>query len=322
MSLFRPYQYKSKPDLIPGKGWVKNGFFQFFELFFRKFWRFISTNLCYFLVTLPMLIFVFYLVNGIFADKLEALGEGNILLAGVGFIASFFSFVPSFLNAPLLIISVLLYGPVTMGLTYMYRNFAREEHAWASDLWSRAWANARQGLFFGILDILLTYLFIRGIFGNVAEAGRNISYALSTILSVISGLALVIWLFMRHYTYLMAVTINLNVLQILKNAWLFVVLGFRRNLISALVTLCSIVVSFLLAPLITVITVPLIFYAFTWFCTVFTCYPIVKKYLIVPALEAEQAKAGENLQASETEPDTGNTIAAPPLSDDHPNNDQ
>ena len=302
MSLFRPYQYKSKPDLVPGKGLVKNGFFQFFELYFRKFWRFISTNLCYFFVTLPMLIYVFYLINGIFAEKLEALGEGSILLAGVGFIASVFSFIPSWLNTPLLILSVLLYGPVTMGLTYMYRNFAREEHAWASDLWSRAWSNARQGLVFGILDILLCYLFITGMFGNLAAAGRNIGYALSTILSVICGIALVIWLFMRHYTYLMAVTINLSVFKILKNAWLFVVLGFRRNLISGVVTLACIVVSFLLAPLITVITVPLFFYSFTWFCTVFTCYPIVKKYLIVPALEAEQQKAEE--QANPVPEDT------------------
>lgn len=290
MSLFRPYQYKSKPDLTPGKGWVKNSFFQFFELYFRKFWRFIGTNLCYFFVTLPMLVYVFYLINGIFADKLESLGEGSILLAGVGFIASVFSFIPSWLNTPLLILSVLLYGPVTMGLTYVYRNFAREEHAWASDLWSRAWSNARQGLVFGVLDILLTYLFITGMFGNLASEGRNIGYALSTILTVISGIALVIWLFMRHYTYLMAVTVNLNVLQILKNAWLFVVLGFLRNVICGVVTLACIVFSFLLAPLITVITVPLVFYSFTWFCTVFTCYPIVKKYLIVPALEAEQLK--------------------------------
>ena len=289
MSLFRPYQYKSRPDLVPGKGMVKNGFFQFFELYFRKFWRFISTNLCYFLITLPIVIYAFYLINGIFADRLEAMGEGYILFAGVGFIASFFSFIPAWLNTPLLILSVLLYGPITMGLTYMYRNFAREEHAWASDLWSRAWSNARQGLFFGIMDLLLTCLFIWGMFGRLAAEGRNLSFALSTILSVISGIALVIWLFMRHYTYLMAVTINLSVFQILKNAWLFVVLGFRRNVTSGVVTLACIVVTFLLAPLITVITLPLFFYSFSWFCTVFTCYPIVKKYLVLPALEAEQA---------------------------------
>ena len=297
MSLFRPYVYKPRPDL-PENAPVKNGLFHFLELFFRKFWRFLSTNLWYFLITLPMLIYIFYLLNGIFADKLALLGDDVVLLAGVGFLASVFSFVPRFLYTPLLIISILLYGPITMGVTYIFRNFAREEHAWASDLWSRAWSNVRQGLVFGLLDIALTCIFVSGMFGNVATAGRNVSYALSVILSVICGIALVIWLLMRHYTYLMAVTVNLSVIRILRNAWLFVVLGFGRNLLSAAVTIACAVVSFLLAPLLTIVTVPLLYYSFTWFCTVFTCYPVVKKYLIVPALEAEQAK---NAPAAETE---------------------
>ena len=296
MSLFRPYVYKARPDLVDNAP-VKKGFFRFFELYFRKFWRFLTLNIWYFLITLPMLLYVFYTVNGIFADRLAGLGEDAILLAGVSFIASFCSFVPRALHVPLLVISVLLYGPVTMGFTYIFRNFAREEHAWLSDFWSRAWSNVRQGLFFGILDVLLVILFVSGMFGGIAQAGRNAGYALSVILSVICCLALIIWLFMRHYTYLMAVTVNLSAFRILKNAWLFVVLGFGRNVISGLVTAACAVLSFLLAPLLTIITVPFLYYSFTWFCTVFTCYPIVKKYIIVPALEAqeqaERAEAGE-----------------------------
>lgn len=305
MSLFRPYIYKPRPDLLDNAP-VKKGFFHFFELYFRKFWRFLSLNLWYFLITLPMLLYVFYTVNGLFADRLEALEGDVILLSGVGFIASFFSFVPRFLYTPLLILSVVLYGPITMGLTYIFRNFAREEHAWMSDLWSRAWANARQGLFFGIADILVVWLCINGMFSSFTEAGRNFTYALSVILSVISGIALLIWFFMRHYTYLMAVTVNLNVFQILKNAWLFVVLGLGRNLISSLVTLACLVLSFLLAPLITIITVPLFYYSFTWFCTIFTCYPVVKKYIIVPALEAQEH--GDAVQEQAPEADAGESM--------------
>lgn len=300
MSLFRPYQYKARPDLLDNAP-VKKGFFLFFELYFRKFWRFLTMNLCYFLVTLPMLAYVFYLVNGIFADRLAE--SGTVLLAGVGFIVSFFSFVPRVLYIPLLALSVLLYGPVTMGLTYVFRNFAREEHAWGSDLWSRAWANAKQGVVFGILDLALTWLFINGMFGTVAAAGKTAGYTLSVILSVLCGIALVVLLFMRHYTYLMAVTVNLRVKDILKNAWLFVVLGFGRNVISGLVTLGCVVLSFLLAPLITIITVPFFFWSFTWFCTVFTCYPIVKKYIIVPALEKDGASDAAETEALEENTD-------------------
>ena len=244
MSLFRPYIYKNRPDLLDNAP-VKKGVFRFLELYFRKFWRFLTLNLWYFLITLPMVLYVFYTLNGFFADRLEEIGEGVMLLAGVGFIASVFSFIPRVLNVPLLVISLLAYGPITMGYTYILRNFAREEHAWMSDFWSRAWSNVRQGLFFGIADILVVCLCVSGMFGGFAEAGKNMSYALSVIRSVVCGIALVIWLFMRHYTYLMAVTINLSVFHILKNAWLFVILGFGRNLLSLAVTLACVLVTFL-----------------------------------------------------------------------------
>ncbi len=298
MSLFRPYQYKAKPDLQKDAP-TKKGFFLFLELYFRKFWKFITINLLYFFITLPMLVYVFYLVNGIFADRLA--GTDTIMLAGVGFLASLFSFVPTALYTPLLVISVLLYGPFTMGMTYMFRNYAREEHAWLSDFFSRAWSNARQGIIFGLLDILLVWLFINGIFGNIAAVGKNAGYAMSVVLSVVCAVALVIWIIMRHYTYLMAVTVNLSVVRILKNAWLFTVLGFGRNLLSLLVEIAMLVVSVLLAPLVTVILLPLFSYSFTWFATVFTCYPIVKKYIIVPALEAQQAEQAPAPEAAEPE---------------------
>ncbi|MBR4703848.1 MAG: hypothetical protein IKO91_08380 [Oscillospiraceae bacterium] len=296
MSLFRPYVYKPRPDLLDNAP-VKKGFFRFFEIYFRKFWRFLTLNLLYFLITLPMLLYVFYTVNGIFAERLEAMGEGVILFSGISFLAVFFDFVPRVLNIPLLIISVLLYGPITMGLTYIFRNFAREEHAWTSDLWSRAWSNARQGLFFGIADILVLWLCVNGAFFDLSSSGAL--WALSAVRRVLSVLALVIWVFMRHYTYLMAVTVNLSVFRILKNAWLFVVLGFGRNVLSTLVTLGCLFLSFFLVPLLTVVTLPLFFYSFTWFCTIFTCYPIVKKYIIVPALEAESGQTGQKDPAPE-----------------------
>ena len=291
MSLFRPYIYKNRPDLLDNAP-VKKGFFRFFELYFRKFWRFLTMNLWYFLITLPMVLYVFYTLNGYFADRLEDIGEGVMLLSGVAFIANVFSFVPRVLNVPLLVVSLLAYGPITMGFTYILRNFAREEHAWMSDFWSRAWSNLRQGLFFGIADILIVCLCVSGMFGGLAEEGKNVSYALSVIRSVVCGIALVVWLFMRHYTYLMAVTVNLSVFHILKNAWLFVVLGFGRNVLSSAVTLACMVVTFLLAPLLTIIFLPLFFWSFSWFCTVFTCYPIVKKYISVPALEAQTQEEG------------------------------
>ncbi len=63
-------------------------------------------------------------------------------------------------------------------------------------------------------------------------------------------------------------------------------------MLSFAVTLVCMVLTFLLAPLLTIILLPLFFYSFSWFCTVFTCYPIIKKYIIVPALEAQAQAEG------------------------------
>lgn len=297
MSLFRPYKYKARPDLASDAP-VKHGFFLFFELFFRKFWRFITLNIYYFLVTLPMLIMVYFMINGYFADQLVTeSGEFMDMLPGIGIFASIVSYIPTFLHAPLVILSIILYGPATMGITYIYRNFAREEHAWMSDFVSRGWANFKQGLFFGILDVVVVWLLANGILGdfNFGMAAFGI------VVKTLSVIALIVYLFMRHYFYMIAVTVNLNCFAILKNSWYFVVLGFWRNLWAGFVCLLALVVCFFTLPLISLVTLPFLFYSFTGFAVVFTCYPVVKKYIIVPALEQEAAAKGETVAIEEDE---------------------
>lgn len=302
MSLFRPYKYKSRPDLESNAP-VKHGFFLFFELFFRKIWRFITLNIYYFLVTLPMLIMVYFTINGYFADQLiSESGEFLDMLPGIGIFASVVSFIPQFLHTPLLILSMILYGPATMGLTYIFRNFAREEHAWMSDFVSRALSNFKQGLFFGILDIVVVWLLANGILGDFTF---NVA-AFGIVVKTLSVIALIVYLFMRHYFYTIAVTVNLSCFAILKNSWYFVVLGFWRNLWAGFVCLLALVVCFFTLPLISLITLPLLFYSFTGFAVVFTCYPVVKKYIIVPALEQEAAARGETV-AIEAENETVET---------------
>ncbi len=304
MSLFRPYNYKPKPDL-PSDAPVKNGFFLFFELFFRKFWRFVTVNIFYFLVTLPLLIVVYFTVNGYFADIIiSESGEFQDMLAGVGILASVVNYIPSFLYLPLVIVSAILYGPATMGITYIFRNFAREEHAWMSDFVSRGWANFRQGVFFGLLDIIVVYLLTNGILADLI-VGTGTAAVGSIILKTLSVIALIVYLFMRHYFYMTAVSVNLSCFAIIKNAWLFVVLGFWRNVVAGVACLIVTVLCFLTIPLVSLITLPFLYYSLTGFIVVFTCYPVVKRYIIVPALELSEKQKAEAAKP-ETE-ETGKT---------------
>jgi hypothetical protein len=215
------------------------------------------------------------------------------IFPGVGLISILATYIPRFIWVPLLVLSVILYGPATMGATYIYRNFTREEHAWTSDLFSRGVKNFRQGLFFGILDIVVICSLSIGILGGVSGGSGAIPY-IAIILRTLSIFALVYYLFMRPYMYIMAVTFELSVFAIIKNAMIFVIAGFFRNIWAAIVNLIAFLICFMSIPLLSLITIPLFFYSFTGFASVFICYPIIKKYLIIPAMELEEKKKAGN----------------------------
>jgi uncharacterized membrane protein YesL len=213
--------------------------------------------------------------------------------------------IPSFLYIPILIIAIIIYGPLKMGQTYIFRNFAREEHAWLSDVFSRAWSNVKQGLFFGILDVVVISLLIMGSFGNVLNTTATIS-VVSLIMRILAAVVLVFYLYMHKYFYLIAVTMELSVFQIIKNAMLFVFIAFGRNVLAGLVNLVMFIVCIMTLPMITVITLPLFYYSFNGFANCFICYPPIKKFLILPAMQLQKEAAAESGAAEEpSEEETG-----------------
>ena len=205
MSLFKPYKYKPRPDLLSDAP-VKHGFFVFWEILFRKFWRFVTVNIFYFAITLPMLIYFYTVCNILYYTLLESRGLLEPLMQaspvvdifpGAAFFSVIRTYIPQFLHIPLFALSVFLYGPATMGMTYIFRNFAREEHAWMSDFVSRGWAYFKQGLFFGILDVVMVLLLASGMIGGVQSGNGEITI-FSKILRPLSGIVLVFYLFIRH----------------------------------------------------------------------------------------------------------------------------
>ena len=71
----------------------------------------------------------------------------------------YYNYLPAPVTNVLLVLSVLTYGPCRAGMTYVLRNFACEQHAWISDIWDKAKENWKQGMLFGVLDMLV--LFVR-----------------------------------------------------------------------------------------------------------------------------------------------------------------
>jgi hypothetical protein len=106
----------------------------------------------------------------------------------------------------------------------------------------------------------------------------------------------ILYFFMRFYFYQMIVTAKIPFFGILKNGWLFAVLGLGRNILAAAAIFLSLMVMLFVHPMIELLTIPLIGFSFCGFIAVYTTYPIIEKYIIKPVREAEKAEDDQEIR--------------------------
>ena len=214
-------------------------------------------------------------------------------------------YVPQGIQFLLVLLSVLCYGPMKCGTTYVMRNYSRESHSWISDIWDKAKENWKQGMLFGVIDWLVAALVVFNLTFTPPENMVTVM-KFSKWLTLFFGM---FYVFMRKYIYLMIVTVKLNLRSVIQNAWLLAFIGIFRNFFSALANLLLWILSYVLImvlhPFMEIVMIGLFIYSFTGFLSISACYPLVDKYLVKPIEEmqaAEKAKeAGEELPEEEPE---------------------
>ena len=214
-----------------GKGVAKDApnkkrFFIFFEILWRHAFQIIGINFIYFVITLPLFLFMFMYIFQAMGIEVDVIASNSLFKVS----AVFFNF-NSYVKWGLIALSAILYGPATCGLTYVMRNFAREEHTWAfSDFFERSWKNFGQGLIVGIIDIL----FILNASMYLALDTQNLAPGdgYLAVFKYIAIIVAVLYFVMRNYIYLMIVTFKIKFMAIIKNSALFVILNFGRNLLN------------------------------------------------------------------------------------------
>lgn len=287
----------------PGKGVdpnapEKNAFIVFFELIGRKFFSYVLLNLMYFVIISPIVIYFYSILYGWLAS-VSTIESETVLSILLELFRVIVSVVPTFLHLPLLVLSLLLYGPFTAGLTYILRNFARQEHAWISDFFHKSLENLGQGILVGIIDILAAVILWTNFnYAGLTGADTTGATLFGVFLRYFTIVLFVFYFFMRNYIYQMIVTIRLPFLRIVKNAFLFAILGLGRNLIAGIGIALSVLVIMFLHPLLELLAVPLIGFSFCGFLAVFTTYPIVAKYVVKPAMEAEKVQEEQRIEES------------------------
>ena len=315
MSFFKPNYNKPgrgvEKDEAPGPGYIR-----FWKLFFRNFNKMLMYGVVYFFIILPLICFVFYFITvrinpelvASYIDAVENAANSELVAEGEAVVYNSWSwvlysvifYIPTYISIPLVVMSAIAFGPINCGLVYCMRNHSREEHVWFSDMFVRAWRNVKQGLFFGFLDIAVVMSMLIYVYSTDS---LGLPEWLFTYLKILALGIFVLYMVMRWYIYQMIVTFNLKITGLLKNAWMFVILGLGRNLIAGLLSIIFIVFC-LLFPLYYPSAMPfflLLMMALFWsiliFLTTFTTYPVMHKYLVAPALAEKNKKEAKARRA-------------------------
>ena len=291
MGFFSNRFEKAGPGVDPDAP-QKRSFFRFFELFFRKFTRFIKVNLMYCLVMIPTFLVVFAMLfiasTGLFGENVSV--EDSVYAT---FIVSFF--------CTNLFVTIFGMGPATAGITYIMRNFAREEHAWIwSDFKDTFKSNFKQATAVYLINLVMLVICYVGLM-FYSQAGGAIGY-----LKYVMYMIIVIFAMMNMYIYPMMITFKLKLKDIYRNALLFAVGKLPANLLILflvifvhiglpIIAVLYLGQYFLISLIVLGLLEIVLTQSFTAFMVNFNVYPKMKKYMLDVIPDAEDAEKEKTL---------------------------
>lgn len=278
----------------------KLGFGFFFKLLKMRFGKLSASNLIFSLCNLPVFFALFGLAgfldstvstasNPLYAQLYGIMQyESNPVVSALyGAIGTQTEMRVVSLASEILMYSALLliftFGLSTIGLVYNMRNVCKGESVYTwSDYFESIKKNFRQGFILGILDIVICALLVYDIVAYRANAGNGFVMLVFFYASVLFA---AVYYIMRFYMYIQLVTCKMKLGKIIKNSFLLVPLGIKRNIagfVGSLIFAVIFVYAFILLPSFTIILLFMFAIAFLTYIGVYCAYPVVDKYVIQP----------------------------------------
>lgn len=249
----------------PGKGITKEEASKrnYFDILSRKFWKLVQLNLLYAVCNILFIGASIFLAIGYdWAAILSALVKGQLTLL-----------------PPLPFIPLMLMGPFTAGLTYVIRNYSRQEHAFmASDFFEHSKKNIKQGLLMSVLQVVATYLLITAFFFYL---NFFIAHGLNT--GILFGIAIVVtvlMLSMSFYVYPIMVTFDMKLIHILKNSWIFAISKLPQNLFILIILAAVHGLLIWYYPLVWLILMPLFLIVWSSYTMNYYVWNVMDKYMM------------------------------------------
>lgn len=283
----------------------------FFKLYGRNFGNIIKLNLLFILGNFPILFYLFARSGNISLKSVTATnivyssfrgvllsGNYNPVTAALAGIAGYrtVNYVPTTVTYVFIALTALIiftFGFVNVGTAYIMRNIVKcEPIFFMSDFFYAIRRNWKQALIYGILDCLFCVLLVY----DVIFFYYNIGAFFSNVCFYVSLLLCIVYFVMRFYIYVMMLTFDLSIFKLLKNALIFTVLGFKRNVMAiiGMVLFCLLCYGVFLtyAPL--GMLLPLLLMISTMsFMAIYAAYPKIKKVMIDPYYKDEPEEAAE-----------------------------
>ena len=187
----------------------------------------------------------------------------------------------------LTILVIFTFGFVNIGTTYILRNIVKGDPIFLmTDFFYAIKRNLRQGFIMGILDLLLTGVFLY----NITLSYFNLSSFMVSVVFWANIALLLLYSVMRFYIYILIITFDLKLTQIIKNAFIFSIIGMKRNAlaVTGIGLLMAINYSLLIVFMPLGIILPMIISLGTAaFMGAYAAYPKIKEIMIDPYYETD-----------------------------------
>ncbi len=263
---------------------------RFFEIFARKFTKLVEANLIF---AIPMTIAVLLMGALLMFPLLPLLI--HLEIGGIEVTVNFW-------NLYVVPLPLILVSPFQAGLTFITRNFAREEHAFIwSDFWEAVKGNWKFFLLNGVITYVVYFVLSFSMVFYYHQAATQTFFYIPLFLCLV---ILVVFVFGQYYLPVMFVTFELTFRQAYRNALILAIAGLFRNILLTVIFGAALF-AFLKMPagiaiLVLVVLYLFLLFSFSNFLVNFTVYPLIDSLLIKPYQERMEAeKNGEEKDSSE-----------------------
>lgn len=287
----------------------------FFKIFFRNFWNFSCLNFIYLLVNFPLFFGLFALSGNLNHTSSTPTNLfyphvfGMMNLKNSPFLQSYWSrtigeasvsvsSTATLVFFALTLLVLFTFGIANCGMAYVLRNYSRKDPVFlATDFWEAIQNNWKQALPLGIFDILASFAVVY-VFKFWRTYGTGF---VNDIMFYLSVFVVIVWFFMRFYLYVLLVTFDLSLPKLIKNAFIFALLGVKRNIVALLGILVVLLINYyvfaVFMPL-GIIMPFIITISLCSFIAVYCTYPTIKRIMIDPYY----SESGEEKGSDDDEP--------------------